>query len=56
MEYGKEEIELIDNYAVFIEDDSETNFILANDVYNKLLEENNVYSVNLTEIIKSSDY
>jgi hypothetical protein len=46
----------VDNYTVFIDDDSETNLTNATKFYNTLLDKDYVYSINLTEIIKSSDY
>ena len=46
----------IDHYEVFMEDDSETNLKEAKKRYKQLLKRISTYSLNLCEIIKSTDY
>ncbi len=52
--FGNETTVFTDHYRAFVYHDN--NLKLANELYNELLNQENVYSVNVCQIIKSTDY
>jgi hypothetical protein len=46
----------LDHYAVFQDENSDINYKNAKIFYENRIKDETIYSVNLTEIIKSSDY